>query len=839
MIDVPARVKDALKSGDYKKNYKIIVPDMVFGDYLKSNEVAGETVDPSTGYYYAWIGWSHIVQDQWGHFDYFESAYAGYYFVLESYSKFDVEIYAAFDPSEIVFEVHVDEDDYTDFVISEGRTYITINDLSVGRHNFSISLKSFNEHVTPYMSEFPIHFLGYQTKNWIDNNNLVAESVKFDERMCSDSELKFGLCEGTSVEFQYFDLPNIREHRINVELEIEFVNTREEFQPRYRFSIDTESLPPVARDCHVSEYGIYKVYIEQLNAFNSITVWQDETYIKTYVAVKADTETYVMIDKLSPDVYYTFEFAQLNLEEGTRPFIKIDKIINIPFVDWYTIPMGWYDVDECSRQASTGIIKAVAYNKLKSNYLDADATSKITQMILDNGGDPVGVVTILDKLLTDYAFNIPNYEYIGRGAVYDLSITGDDNPTGSIFRIFTESNIPYDGASPARGFAYGTYFQLYHATFYYVPLGVNTSTTTDYYKYTIDFTKIWNAISHMTTTFAQDLQPLGISGDVDVFYSWSYTLRDLGSIQNYFPWESPYAPGYVRINNRGVLYIGQNKNNIVTTDEFTGEFPYFDVTILITCDSRNATQNTPSTNRIKQLIESRAHDLSLVIYNADAIKIYKRTLNPIEQSRIGLDDLSNSVSLRDLQSAVFEVDCQYGKLDRVSDLFSGIELNQGMLFPRDDLYPADDLFPQGIAEAGYPAMYSKLWADEGNVRSFRYLYVTYKTTENNETVEKVMQKTVNANGTDDYNMSDNWLFKNIVWSTADVSAYADAMVAKMRGIKWFPFEMWCVGLPYIEAGDIIEIAMKNGTYPSPVLRRNLNGIQNLQDEMINGTLDIF
>ena len=51
--------------------------------------------------------------------------------------------------------------------------------------------------------------------------------------------------------------------------------------------------------------------------------------------------------------------------------------------------------------------------------------------------------------------------------------------------------------------------------------------------------------------------------------------------------------------------------------------------------------------------------------------------------------------------------------------------------------------------------------------------------------------------------------------------------------------MWCAGLPYLESGDAIEIRMKDGTYPSYVLRRVLNGIQNLQDEMINGTLDIF
>ena len=137
-------------------------------------------------------------------------------------------------------------------------------------------------------------------------------------------------------------------------------------------------------------------------------------------------------------------------------------------------------------------------------------------------------------------------------------------------------------------------------------------------------------------------------------------------------------------------------------------------------------------------------------------------------------------------------------------------------------------------------MYQKLWTDSQGNQKFRYLYITYKGLDaNNQEVEKVLQRTVNADGTTDYNMSDNWLFKNLVWSDADVGDYADAMVLKMKDISWFPFEMWCAGLPYIETGDELEITNSEGTYTSYVLQRQLNGIQNLQDTFIDGELDIF
>ena len=48
----------------------------------------------------------------------------------------------------------------------------------------------------------------------IDNENLVSESVSIDERMCSGDTLKFGLCEGSSLEFQYFGKPNITGKRV-------------------------------------------------------------------------------------------------------------------------------------------------------------------------------------------------------------------------------------------------------------------------------------------------------------------------------------------------------------------------------------------------------------------------------------------------------------------------------------------------------------------------------------------------------------------------------------------------------------------------------------------------
>ena len=65
-------------------------------------------------------------------------------------------------------------------------------------------------------------YSGGELQFTIDNDNLVAESVKIDERMCSGDEIKFGLCEGSSLEFQYFGFDNIRGCEIEAILSVEY-----------------------------------------------------------------------------------------------------------------------------------------------------------------------------------------------------------------------------------------------------------------------------------------------------------------------------------------------------------------------------------------------------------------------------------------------------------------------------------------------------------------------------------------------------------------------------------------------------------------------------------------
>ena len=449
---------------------------------------------------------------------------------------------------------------------------------------------------------------------------------------------------------------------------------------------------------------------------------------------------------------------------------------------WYEIPMGWFTVNESSRQASTGIIKVSAYNKLLSDYLDAkanDAIVEITQTGIMGRRGSAALSTILDNLLNEYSVE-RSYTYSAfDNVLYDRSIYAQ-------YYLRMESK--------AIGFMYSTY-RVY----------VDDFSTEKIYRIWMNCKKIYDKVisyvpSELYEKYVGELY-YDEAGD-------QWHANNFGNLKDKLAYEDEHSlPMYIRVFVSGVgsqtFYINnRNKTNESLFSNWmtninlqqnvfaTILFPVFWKTI----DFDTAYVGTnPYMNWTEEETEIAKSRVNEIIYNLDYMSFQEQITSEIEDIIFTTADAQAlpDVTLRDLQSASFETVCQYGKLDRETDLFSGVELNNSRLLPAEDLYPANDLYPNSMAERSNPAMFSKLWADEGNVRSFRYLIITYKGTEEEggqiKEVEKQLQRTVNANGTDDYNLSDNWLFKNLVWTDEQIGEYADAMVLKMQNLTWFPF----------------------------------------------------
>ena len=67
---------------------------------------------------------------------------------------------------------------------------------------------------------FHVHFPGGETTD-LNNENVISESVKFTESLCSQQYFKFGLAEASQIEFVAVGIPNVRGAYIECGIEID------------------------------------------------------------------------------------------------------------------------------------------------------------------------------------------------------------------------------------------------------------------------------------------------------------------------------------------------------------------------------------------------------------------------------------------------------------------------------------------------------------------------------------------------------------------------------------------------------------------------------------------
>jgi hypothetical protein len=441
--------------------------------------------------------------------------------------------------------------------------------------------------------------------------------------------------------------------------------------------------------------------------------------------------------------------------------------------------MGYFIVEKCSRQASTGIMKATAYNKLQSDYLNQKANSLIEQAYQDGltQEDYINNVTVnylLAKVLEGYTiddYQPLNYDIICNTQNYYVAEYNDEFETIDYYlcvSVMVQTNIGYSN----------------------IVGGYNRVTLSDLYNFKSTVIGILGGGSYL-------------EAPVEQLTRFKMRYKHNGSILNYI--RSPL------LGDPSDSFQTPLIEDIVTNDWTPRAYLILDIPIRHLISSTGTATDTDVAN-------------ALAAFNTLGLKVERQNTNSPLGKTVVNQDIANwpDVTLRELQSAVFESGCQFGMLDRETDLFKGVNLLTSTSRLTID-----------------PSMYSQLWADEGNVHKWRNLIITYKGIVDGQEKDIVYQKQINADGTDDYYCSDNWLFRNLVWTSDRIYYYATEMVNSMRYITWFPFELWCAGLPYMETGDRIDIPYNGNTYSSYILQRQLKGIQNLQDTYINGTLDIF
>ena len=476
------------------------------------------------------------------------------------------------------------------------------------------------------------------------------------------------------------------------------------------------------------------------------------------------------------------EIAAIELNPGDGVLVKAaDSDIGYGF---YRVPYGVFIVESCPRSQGAMKHRRVTAYSSNSEYsvMTYFAQQKYTKRITDHETVAQNVALLLG---------------CERGDVDSMDTTETD---------ITPSTLD----SGASTFTIGESYQL-RLRFNNKFTSVNDSAAAYRARCTYDST--------LYDTIAAALKALGISEaeietkvgmyllphvDYECIYNGQYALHerltfsdneDSGFIYPYMP---------VNESDGGFVYM---------------MFPY-QVTeaVLKTYPGGALVQDFGTASNICTNCSLKKYTLNDTDENALFINITQTGLNVTNtnEARTFID----SLNLAELSSGMFELNGQFGKRPRSGTTPQAITLSQSSPIAVD------------------PAEYSELWWDEYTVEQVGYIYYTIAD-EFAEQSSTFLYET--GNGESVYQMGNNYVLNNMtvdgvsdsVALKAWVESYLEShFVPKLPAITFTPATLEAMGLPYLEAGDYLEIDdADGGTVGSYILTRTLNGIQTLTDSI--------
>lgn len=190
---------------------------------------------------------------------------------------------------------------------------------------------------------------------------------------------------------------------------------------------------------------------------------------------------------------------------------------------------------------------------------------------------------------------------------------------------------------------------------------------------------------------------------------------------------------------------------------------------------------------------------------------------------------SGSLGLYDVMNAYLELTGRFGCPGR-DGTYDFRTLNGDFgLYPATDIYPSEDLFPQGANATADRSVYYDLWYEEYAVRPFGKVVADYLDTDGqNQTLSYVFD----AVAENVYYLKNNTILQHSTYSAGEIQELLDTyFVPNVQGVSYVPAEISMKGLPYLEAGDVIDVLTQEGGFETIIMQRTLKGILALVDNI--------
>lgn len=199
-----------------------------------------------------------------------------------------------------------------------------------------------------------------------------------------------------------------------------------------------------------------------------------------------------------------------------------------------------------------------------------------------------------------------------------------------------------------------------------------------------------------------------------------------------------------------------------------------------------------------------------------------QTKKKFGQTVVNYSSFANAFSLSDMVRGFLELQCRFGSPARTG----GLEITE-----------LDSTSPISIN----PSEYSSLWYDETVISPIGYVEIKFKDESGSEQDITVQI----GSGASVYDLRDNEVLSNLAFSISQAEAESGVTIESkiiaflnsvftpnIPDLTFVPIELEKKGLPYLEAGDAIEVETEDSqTVPSFILRQTIKGIQFLEADV--------
>lgn len=653
-----------------------------------------------------------------------------------------------------------------------------------------------------------IHF---PNGEWADllAKDIVEESFKFTESICSRSKLKLGLCEASVIEFEYAGTNDIKGCKIAAFHEIDMSSIIEPLEYQVESAdnsmmLDVSLLKPgmtikmtFSENVRFFEFSVqYENGGAGGNYPSDISGYSGFEY--TLDADKGDVVSFTIM--LEHDVTGTLEI----------PNIDYQKTSDVAF-PFYRLPYGVFKVDTCKKQGNSNRWKVVAYSQRMTKASDLNPVEIAKQEM------PVAIETPYKvDLLTYICANIKNI-YDAQPELFTEVFDFD------VFEEKTYTLYSWEGTLETHkelqancAVARWTIDEMGEDIINYL-LKFN-------YSYVDGVGAVRADIMETTgLTDASKLDPFCVVNAADTYFSEG-SRTEFNSDFFFYPYMTgfedsdcieivlPLSVQYVEVSN-----IGHG--------EVLNTFDDWDV-----CKEYSAFSCRPVDTYYTQTL----------------------SFDRIENEEGGYICNPDSIDFAALVSAWLELNGLFGKVSRNGGISFFLMSDNYGLYPSPDLYPDETLFPNAPSGGTFDnGQYISVFHDKEYTKPYKKVEIPYKVEVEDETIqdapepvyveeEREAVEWIGGNFYDisndpeehlEYSLAGNYLLKTfcIEDEKAQLADIAERVKTGLSGIQYMPSDAEVIGMPWIEAGDVVHVCTEDDVIETIVLRRVLKGIQSIRD----------